>query len=65
MSANQPWYRPVGREVELFQHAHRQRLPMLLAGPTGCGKTRFIEAMASQLELPLITVTRASKALAR
>jgi len=56
MSADQPWYRPVGREVELFQHAHRQRLPLLLAGPTGCGKTRFLEAMAAQLELPLITV---------
>ena len=56
MSANPPWYRPIGREVELFQHAHRQRLPLLLAGPTGCGKTRFVEAMAAQLELPLITV---------
>ena len=56
MSASKPWYRPVGREVELFQHAHRQRLPLLLAGPTGCGKTRFLEAMAAQLELPLITV---------
>lgn len=56
MSTSQPWYRPVGREVELFQHAHRQRLPLLLAGPTGCGKTRFLEAMAAQLELPLITV---------
>jgi nitric oxide reductase NorQ protein len=56
MTTNQPWYRPVGREVELFEHAHRQRLPLLLAGPTGCGKTRFLEAMAAQLELPLITV---------
>jgi len=56
MSPKSPWYRQVGREVELFQHAHRQRLPLLLAGPTGCGKTRFLEAMAAQLELPLITV---------
>jgi nitric oxide reductase NorQ protein len=56
MTTKQPWYRPVGREVELFEHAHRQRLPLLLAGPTGCGKTRFLEAMAAQLELPLITV---------
>jgi nitric oxide reductase NorQ protein len=56
MSASQPWYRPVGREVELFQHAHRQRLPLLLAGPTGCGKTRFLEAMAAQIDRPLITV---------
>ena len=56
MSASQPWYRPVGREVELFHHAHRQKLPLLLAGPTGCGKTRFLEAMAAQLDLPLVTV---------
>lgn len=56
MSAREPWYRPVGREVELFQHAHRQRLPLLLAGPTGCGKTRFVEAMAGKLGLPLVTV---------
>jgi nitric oxide reductase NorQ protein len=51
-----PWYRPVGREVELFEHAHRQRLPLLLAGPTGCGKTRFLEAMAARLGQRLITV---------
>ncbi|MBW2224618.1 MAG: AAA family ATPase, partial [Deltaproteobacteria bacterium] len=56
MNTNPPWYRPIGREVELFEHAHRQKLPLLLAGPTGCGKTRFLEAMAAQLELPLVTV---------
>lgn len=56
MNADRPWYLPVSHEVELFEHAHRQELPMLLAGPTGCGKTRFLEAMAARLDLPLVTV---------
>jgi nitric oxide reductase NorQ protein len=54
--ANEPYYLPVGREVELFEAAHSARLPVILKGPTGCGKTRFVEHMAWRLERPLITV---------
>lgn len=50
------WYRPVGDEVEVFERAHAQRLPVLLKGPTGCGKSRFVEFMAERLQRPLITV---------
>lgn len=48
-SAQVPWYRPIGDEVELFAAAYRARLPVLLKGPTGCGKTRFVEHMAARL----------------
>jgi nitric oxide reductase NorQ protein len=51
-----PYYRPLGRECELFESAFRQRLPLLLKGPTGCGKTRFVAHMAARLGLPLHTV---------
>lgn len=51
-----PFYRPVSDEVEVFQAAARRNLPVLLKGPTGCGKTRFVEAMADQLGRNLITV---------
>jgi nitric oxide reductase NorQ protein len=51
-----PFYRPQGRECALFDLAHRRRLPLLLKGPTGCGKTRFVEHMAARLGLPLYTV---------
>ncbi|BCI54337.1 CbbQ/NirQ/NorQ/GpvN family protein [Mycolicibacterium litorale] len=51
-----PFYRPAGDEVEVFCAAARRGLPMLLKGPTGCGKTRFVEAMAHQLGRELITV---------
>ncbi len=50
------WYRPVGDEVTVFERAQAQRLPVLLKGPTGCGKSRFVEFMAERLKLPLITV---------
>ena len=50
------WYRPIGDEVAVFERAHTQRLPVLLKGPTGCGKSRFVEFMAERLQLPLITV---------
>ncbi|MBL8920084.1 MAG: CbbQ/NirQ/NorQ/GpvN family protein [Myxococcaceae bacterium] len=50
------WYRPVGDEVSVFERAFAQRLPVLLKGPTGCGKTRFVEFMAERLARPLITV---------
>ena len=56
MPASSPWYLPIGREVEVFRAAHAQRLPVMLKGPTGCGKTRFVEYMANELSRPLITV---------
>lgn len=51
-----PFYKPQGNEVELFQHAYKHQLPMLIKGPTGCGKTRFINYMAAQLGRPVYTV---------
>lgn len=51
-----PYYRPVGNECDLFRFAHAQRLPLLLKGPTGCGKSRFVEAMAASVARPLVTV---------
>jgi nitric oxide reductase NorQ protein len=51
-----PFYRPQGREIELFEYAWRHRLPVLIKGPTGCGKTRFIRHMAARLERSLYTV---------
>lgn len=46
---DEPYYLPLADEVELFQAAYEQRLPVLLKGPTGCGKTRFVEYMAHQI----------------
>ncbi|OBK22300.1 AAA family ATPase [Mycobacterium asiaticum] len=51
-----PYYTAVGREEAIFKAAYRQGLTLLLKGPTGCGKTRFVEAMAHDLGRPLITV---------
>ena len=51
-----PFYRPVADECAVFEAAHRHGLPLLLKGPTGCGKTRFVEHMAARLGLPLFTV---------
>lgn len=51
-----PFYRPVADEVEVFRAAARRGTPVLLKGPTGCGKTRFVEAMAHELGRDLITV---------
>ncbi len=52
----EPFYIPVGDEVELFDAAYTQKIPVLLKGPTGCGKTRFIEYMAYKLHRPLTIV---------
>ncbi len=52
-----PFYRPVGREVEVFHAAWENRLSLLLKGPTGCGKSRFVEYMAASLGRPLVTVS--------
>ena len=53
----EPYYEPVGDEIAVFEAAYRNRLPVLLKGPTGCGKTRFMEHMAWRLRRPLITVS--------
>ncbi len=51
-----PFYQAAGNEIEVFEHAWRNRLPLLIKGPTGCGKTRFVSYMAARLQLPLYTV---------
>jgi nitric oxide reductase NorQ protein len=53
----EPYYKPFADEVEVFLTAYQKRLPVLLKGPTGCGKTRFMEFMAWRLKRPLITVS--------
>lgn len=53
---SRPYYVPVGNEEHVFKAAFRQGLSIVLKGPTGCGKTRFVEAMAYDLRRPLITV---------
>jgi len=55
--SEEPYYEPVGEEISVFEAAYRNGLPVLLKGPTGCGKTRFMEHMAWRLGLPLITVS--------
>ena len=52
----EPYYCPVGSEVEMYQAAYAARMPVMLKGPTGCGKSRFVEYMAWKLGKPLITV---------
>jgi nitric oxide reductase NorQ protein len=52
----QPYYLPAGNEVRIFERCHERGLPVMLKGPTGCGKTRFIEHMAWKLGRPLITI---------
>jgi nitric oxide reductase NorQ protein len=63
---NEPYYLPLGDEVEVFQAAYDARLPVLLKGPTGCGKTRFVEYMTWRLyrgrqhkdvQVPLVTIS--------
>jgi nitric oxide reductase NorQ protein len=51
-----PYYLPTGTEVEVFETCHRRGIPVMLKGPTGCGKTRFVEYMAWKLGRPLVTV---------
>lgn len=51
-----PFYQPVGQETDLFLACWKQKLPLMLKGPTGCGKSRFVEHMAAQLGRPLISV---------
>jgi len=51
-----PYYLPSGNEVQVFSTCHERGLPVMLKGPTGCGKTRFVQHMAYTLGRPLITV---------
>jgi nitric oxide reductase NorQ protein len=55
-SEQAPYYVPTGEEVEIFSMCHERGLPVMLKGPTGCGKTRFVEHMAWRLQRPLVTV---------
>ncbi|MBR9840548.1 MAG: CbbQ/NirQ/NorQ/GpvN family protein [Rhodobacteraceae bacterium] len=53
----EPAYHPGGAEIALYEAAYQARLPVMLKGPTGCGKTRFVEHMAWRLQRPLVTVS--------
>jgi len=53
---DEPYYESVSNEIELYEAAYNARMPMMLKGPTGCGKSRFVEYMAYKLGRPLITV---------
>ena len=57
VTQQRPFYQAVGNEETVFKAAYRQGLSLVLKGPTGCGKTRFVEAMAHDLGRPLITVS--------
>ena len=57
----EPYYLPVGDEVEVFQAAYAKKIPVILKGPTGCGKTRFVEYMAYKLGRPLTVVKPRAK----
>jgi nitric oxide reductase NorQ protein len=57
---SEPFYQPVKDEIELFESAYAQRIPVLLKGPTGCGKTRFVEYMAFKLGRPVNVVREGS-----
>ena len=52
----EPYYEAIHNEIDVFAAAYRNQLPVLLKGPTGCGKTRFIEYMAWHLKRPMVTV---------
>ncbi|HLT92567.1 MAG TPA: AAA family ATPase [Woeseiaceae bacterium] len=54
--ASEPWYLPAGNEVAVFEQCHARGLAVMLKGPTGCGKTRFVEHMAWKLGRPLVTI---------
>ena len=54
--ADEPYYVATGEEIEIFSMCHDRGLPVMLKGPTGCGKTRFVEHMAWRLQRPLVTI---------
>jgi nitric oxide reductase NorQ protein len=53
---SEPFYRPARNEIDLYLAAYEHRMPLILKGPTGCGKTRFVEHMAWKLGRPLVTL---------
>ena len=53
---SEPYYRAIGDEVAMYEAAYQARMPVMLKGPTGCGKSRFVEYMAWKLNRPLITI---------
>ncbi len=55
--AEKPFYQPGADEISVFEAAAKSQLPVLLKGPTGCGKTRFVEHMAWRLKRPLVTIS--------
>jgi len=57
MDKKSPYYRAIGKEVEVFEHSYNNKLPILLKGPTGTGKSRFVEFMAHKLQKKLITIS--------
>ncbi len=59
---DEPYYVPLGDEIELFEAAYRERIPILFKGPTGVGKTRFVEYMSYRLGRPLTKVRKRSRA---
>jgi len=56
MNKNTPYYKAIGKEIEVFEHAYKNKIPFLLKGPTGTGKSRFVEFMTYQLNKKLITI---------
>ena len=52
-----PFYKPISKEVEVFEHAFKNKIPTLLKGPTGTGKTRFVDYMAHKIGINLITIS--------
>ncbi len=57
MNDHIPYYKAVGKEIEVFEHAYQNKIPFLIKGPTGTGKSRFIEFMAHKLGKELITIS--------
>jgi nitric oxide reductase NorQ protein len=52
-----PYYKATGKEIDVFNHAYKNKLPLLIKGPTGTGKSRFVEFMAAQLNQKIITIS--------
>jgi nitric oxide reductase NorQ protein len=59
--STEPFYQPVNDEIELFEAAYSEKIPVLLKGPTGCGKTRFVEYMAFKLGRPVTAIRESAE----
>ncbi|MDG2194962.1 MAG: CbbQ/NirQ/NorQ/GpvN family protein [Polaribacter sp.] len=55
--STRPYYKPIAKEIEVFEHSYKNKIPFLIKGPTGTGKSRFIEFMAHKLESEMITIS--------